>query len=136
MAVLLSLIVLANCDREKIISAQDLPTEIKTFISTHFPNDSITLVKKEKGESELYEITLSNGFKLEFNKNNEIIDIDGNAKLPDSVIPPNILSYVNLNYPANYIMGWEIQLGNQEVQLNSNVELIFNMSGEFLRIDN
>ena len=83
----------------------------------------------------MYEITLSCGVKLEFNKQKEIIDIDGTTKLPDSVIPTNILSYVNSNYSKYYIIGWELQLGNQEVQLNNNLVLVFNMAGEFLRVD-
>lgn len=83
----------------------------------------------------MYEITLSCGVKLEFNKLKEIIDIDGNAKLPDSVIPSNILSYVNSNYATNFIIAWELQSGNQEVQLNSNLVFVFNMAGDFLRVD-
>lgn len=133
--VFLSLAMLTSCEKDEKISEQNLPTEIKAYISTHFPNSSITRAKKEKGENELYEITLSNGFKLEFNKKNEIIDIDGNAKLPDSVIPATILSYVNTTYPTNYIIGWEIQANNQEVKLDNKLELVFDMAGKFLRID-
>ncbi|MEZ5036519.1 MAG: PepSY-like domain-containing protein [Chitinophagales bacterium] len=83
----------------------------------------------------MYEIRLSCGIKLEFNKQKEILDIDGNTKLPDSVIPSNILSYVNSNYATNFIIGWEFQSGNQEVLLNNNLVLVFNMAGDFLRVD-
>lgn len=126
---------MTSCDKETVIPVQDVPSEIQGYVSMHFPADSIIRAVKEKGESELFEITLSNGFKLEFNAHYEIIDIDGNAKLPDSVIQSSILDYVSSNYSAYYIIGWEIQGDNQEVQLNSGIVLVFTLSGDFLRID-
>ena len=135
-AVVLSLLFMTGCDKETVIPEQNVPTEINNYVSTHFPNCSISKAIKENDENEeMYEITLSCGVKLEFNKQKEIIDIDGTTKLPDSVIPTNILSYVNSNYSTYYIIGWELQLGNQEVQLNNNLVLVFNMAGEFLRVD-
>ncbi len=133
--ILFALILMTSCEKETVISEQDLPTELKTYISTHFSGTSIQRAVKEKDDAELYEVTLANGVKLEFNKNNEIIDIDWNAKLPDSVIPPNLLAYANTHYPTNYVIGWEIQGSNQEIQLNNNIALVFTMSGDFVRID-
>lgn len=135
-AVVLSLLFMTGCDKETVIPEQNVPTEINNYVSTHFPNCSISKAIKENDENEeMYEITLSCGIKLEFNKQKEIIDIDWNTKLPDSVIPTNILTYVNSNYSTNFIIGWELQSGNQEVQLNNNLVLVFDMAGEFLRID-
>lgn len=133
--VVLSLIIMTSCDKEVVIAENNIPSEIKTYVSTHFPTTSILRAVKDKDGTELYEITLANGVKLEFNKQKEIIDVDWNAKLPDSVIPTNVLSYVNSNYSTNFIIGWELQSGNQEVQLNNNLVLVFNMTGGFLRID-
>lgn len=133
--VVLSLLLVTGCDKEVLIPENEIPSEIKAYVETHFPTTSISRAEKEKNETELYEITLANGVKLEFNKQKEIIDIDWNAKLPDGVIPSNILSYVNSNYSANFIIGWELQSGNQEVQLNNNLVLVFNMAGGFLRVD-
>lgn len=135
-ALVLSLLFVTGCDKENVIPEQNIPTAIKDYVSTHFPNCSISKAIKENDENdEMYEITLSCGVKLEFNKQKEIIDIDANTKLPDSVIPTNILSYVNSNYPTNFIIGWELQSGNQEVQLNNDLVLVFNMAGQFLRVD-
>lgn len=131
------LLFVAGCDKETIISEQDVPIEIKNFVSTNFTNCSISKAIEEKaGKEEKYEITLSCGCKLEFNKHKEIIDIDCASKLPDSVIPANMLAYVNSNYSNNYIIGWEIQSGSQEVQLNDNTVLVFDLSGQFIRVDN
>lgn len=127
---------MTGCDKETVIPEQNVPTEIKNYVSSHFSSCSISKAIKETDENdEMYEITLSCAVKLEFNKQKEIIDIDGTTKLPDSVIPSNILSYVNSNYATNFIIGWELQSGNQEVQLNNNLVLIFNMAGELLRVE-
>ena len=133
--VVLSLLLVTGCDKEVLIPENEIPSEIRAYVSNHFPTTSISRVEKEQDETELYEITLANGVKLEFNKQNKIIDIDWNAKLPDSVIPSTILSYVNSNYSTNFIIGWELQSGNQEVQLNNDLVLVFDMAGGFLRID-
>ncbi|MBS1927238.1 MAG: PepSY-like domain-containing protein [Ferruginibacter sp.] len=134
--IVLSLLFMTGCDKETVIPEQNVPTEIKNYVSSHFSSCSISKAIKETDENdEMYEITLSCAVKLEFNKQKEIIDIDGTTKLPDSVIPSNILSYVNSNYATNFIIGWELQSGNQEVQLNNNLVLIFNMAGELLRVE-
>lgn len=131
-----SLALLTGCDKEVIITENNIPSEIKTYVAEHFPATSILRAVKDKDGTELYEITLANGVNLEFNKQNEIIDIDGNSKLPDSVIPSALLTYINTNYPSSFIIGWEIRGNNQEIELNSSIELVFTMAGEFLRIDN
>lgn len=130
-----SLTFLLSCDKEEVITERNIPAAIKTYITTHFPATAVHRAVKDRDGDELYEITLANGVTLEFNKLNEIIDIDANSKLPASVIPPPLLSYTSTNYPSNYIIGWELTGNNQEIKLNSNVELIFTMAGEFLRID-
>ncbi|MCC6251656.1 MAG: PepSY-like domain-containing protein [Bacteroidia bacterium] len=133
--VVFSILITTSCDKEALLTKDKIPSEIKTYVQTHFSTTSISRAVKDKDGKELYEVLLANGVKLEFNKQIEIIDIDWNSKLPDSVIPANILSYVNSNYSSNYIVGWELKYGNQEVQLNNSLALIFNISGTFLRDD-
>jgi hypothetical protein len=63
------------------------------------------------------------------------LDIDGNTELPNSVISSKIFDYVSLNYPNNFITGWEMDEGKQEVELNNRVDLEFDMNNDFLQID-
>lgn len=78
---------------------------------------------------------LEGSISLEFNRKNEIVEINSISKLPDSVVPEKIRQYVSANYPDNIIIGWERDDRNQQVELNNRLELEFNMSGDFLRID-
>ncbi len=128
---------LTSCDREEVIPSTDLPSEITSYISTHFPNNSIVQVIKDRdGLTKTYDILLSESISLEFNRKKEIIDIDGVAQLPNSVIPEKILQYVTTNYPTNFITDWELDDKNQQVQLDNGLDLEFKMNGDFLRIDN
>ena len=126
-----------SCEREKIISSSDLPSEITSYISTHFPNNVIIQVVLERdGLTKTYDILLSESISLEFNRKKEIIDIDGVTQLPNSVIPEKILQYVTVNYPTNFITDWELEYKYQQVQLDNGLNLEFNMNDDFLRIDN
>jgi hypothetical protein len=132
-----SMIFLTSCEKETVLSQGDIPSEIKTYVSTHFPSQTILQVIKDRDGTELtYDVILSGNVTLEFNRKKEIIDISSNSKLPDSVIPEKILLYVNTNYPDNYITDWE-KTGkkNQKIELDNKLELEFDKSGNFLRFD-
>lgn len=127
---------LISCDKEEILPLTDIPTEISNYISTHFPDNTVIQAIKDTDGIELtYDITLEDGFFLEFNRKKEVIDIEGLTKLPDSVIPSKLLVFVASNYPDNYIIGWELDDRNQQIKLENDLELEFNMNGDFLRID-
>ena len=130
---------MVSCDKDddQTLTNDNIPTEIKNYVTTHFNTATITrAVIDEDDSNDYYEITLSNGVKLDFNRNKQIVDIESNTQLPDSVIPDAILSYVKANYASNFITDWELQGIQQEVELNNGVELIFTATGEFVRIDN
>ena len=78
---------------------------------------------------------LSDQISLEFNRKNQIIDIDGKTALPNSVIPEKIRQYVTANYPTNVITDWELDDRNQQIQLDNGLDLEFTMNGDFIRID-
>lgn len=128
---------LTSCDEEEVIPSSELPSEITSYITTHFPNNTIVQVINDRdGLNKTYDILLSENISLEFNRKKEIIDIDGVNQLPISVIPEKILQYVTANYPTNFITDWELDDKNQQVQLDNGLDLEFNMDGDFLRIDN
>ena len=132
----MAMLFMASCEKKTISEAQT-PSEIKTYITTHFPTHTILQIMKNRDDAKLiYDIMLSDGITLEFNRKKEIIQIDGNKNtpLPNSVIPENIRTYVNTNHPSNYIIGWELtDRENQQIDLNNDFELIFDKSGNFLR---
>lgn len=129
---------LMSCEKEteEVLPENRIPSEITAYISTHFPGSQILHAIKDEERNEVsYEITLNEGFYLEFNKNLDVTDIEGTSKLPDSVIPSAILEHVASNYSGNFITGWELDDRHQQVRLNNLLELEYAMNGEFLRVD-
>lgn len=133
---LLSAALMMSCSSDDDEIVNETPQEIEAFVKMHFPNSAILKITKEmSGDSYTYDVKLAGNIELEFNSKKEITSIDSATKLPDSVIPANIRSYVTTNYPSNFIIGWELEATHQQIELNNGVELEFTMSGEFIRID-
>jgi hypothetical protein len=135
-AIVMAAFTFISCDKETPVQENDLPDEIRTFVTTYFPaNKIIQSVKDRDGLEVTYDLILDGNISLEFNGKKQITDIDGTTRLPDSVIPSKILNYVSANYPDNFIIGWELDDRNQQVKLDNRMELEFNIAGDFLRID-
>ncbi len=126
----------ASCKKESLLSENEVPYEIDSYILTHFPTHKILQVIKDiDGFKKTYELVLDGNIKLEFNRKKEIIEIEGSSKLPDSVIPQKIREYVKTNFPNNFILEWELEKRTQKVGLDNDMDLIFKMDGSFVRID-
>lgn len=133
---IISSVILTSCDKETVLAANDVPTAITTYVSTHFPSNKILqTIKDRDGLTKSYDVILEGGIQLEFNKSYDIKSIESTTKLPDSVIPAKILTYVTTNYPNNYIIDWELDDNRQKVELNNTLELEFSKAGDFVRID-
>ncbi|HQB76901.1 MAG TPA: PepSY-like domain-containing protein [Tenuifilaceae bacterium] len=125
-----------GCEKESVMPVSDVPTEILSYVETHFPQSTISRAVKDKEfKSVSYEITLTGGLYLEFNDDKKVVEIKGVNQLPNSVIPSAILEYTMANFPNYYIIAWEIDDRKQQVTFNSGLELEFSMSGDFLRVD-
>lgn len=124
-------------DNETVLTEAQIPSEISAYITEHFSTNTTNIVIEDTDDNVItYEVYLSESVQLEFNSNFEIIEIDSLYQLPDSVIPQAILDYIALNYPTNFINGWELENNHQQVDLNNNIELEFEMNGDFIRVDN
>ena len=134
--VVLTLLILVSCSKEKVLTLDDYPSEIKTYSQTYFPeNQIIQVIRDSDGFTRTYEVVLEETIQLEFNRKKEIIKVESENKIPDSVIPSLILSYVKSNFANNYIVRWEIDNKNHDVELDNGIELIFDNKYSFKRIE-
>lgn len=106
---------------------------ITKFVEQYFPGTNILMVNSEWDE---YEVMLSDGTKVEFNKSSEWKKIDcehstTNTAVPAGLIPEAISTYAKTNFAGQAITkikkerrGWEIELGNNlEVRFNKNFKV-------------
>ncbi|WP_234735528.1 PepSY-like domain-containing protein [Tellurirhabdus bombi] len=133
---------MSSCDSDKVVPESSLPQGAVTFISTHFPQEKILQVSKERdGLKNSFDVILSNGFDLDFTDAGECTQVDGkNTAIPDAVVTPaKILTYTKANFAQQSIFSWEKDRdGNAEyeIELSNGLDLKFDKNGDFLRIDN
>lgn len=119
-----------------------IPQNSQDFIKQNFSAATIESATEDSSwefwdKDEKYEVRLSNGIKLDFNKNGEITEIDSNNReaIPQAALPANIVSYVNSNYAGAEIISWEKNDDEQEVELANGTELEFDARGNFRKVD-
>ncbi|MFA6400400.1 MAG: PepSY-like domain-containing protein [Salinivirgaceae bacterium] len=129
--------IIFNCWAGEPIPIEKIPNKVKSFINLHYPDQNIVKSGIDKELfSVTYEILLSNQVSLDFNEKCDVIEIDGNTELPESTICTTILTYVNINYPNNYITGWKLKKYRQQIELDNDLDLVFDNNGDFKGFDN
>ncbi|GAB3260064.1 hypothetical protein GCM10027347_24110 [Larkinella harenae] len=129
------------CDQEKVVAEEALPQNAQTFIQTHFPQETIVRVVRDRdGLNTSFDVILSNGFDLDFTKSGECTQVDGNSTaIPDEVInPEKIRTYVRDNFSQQTVVSWEKDQHSRErysIELSNGLDLDFDQNGNFLRID-
>ncbi|MBE8714546.1 PepSY-like domain-containing protein [Sphingobacterium hungaricum] len=129
-----------SCEKESVVSENELPATAKTFISTNFPSAKVLRVEKQTTASSNgteYSVDLDNRVEIDFDKNGNWTDVDGedNVSLPTGFILPVIVTYIETNYASTTINAIEKTRVGFEVDLVNGLDLEFNANGEFVRLD-
>lgn len=126
-------------DKETVITSAELPTPIDVFVKKYFPNATYVIIKKERkpeSDGSLYDVKLSNNFDIDFDANGNWVDIEGHYQpIPVELIPEKINAYVTQNYKNFYVTSIDNERGSVEIELSNRLELIFDLQGNFIRID-
>jgi hypothetical protein len=126
-------------NNEYIISADDLPKLATTFVTSYFPSATYKQIKKQNipdSDGSIYDVLLSNNFEIDFDIDGNWVDIDGNNQaIPVELIPEKINTYVKENYPDQSVTAIDNEKTYIEIDLTNNLELIFDIEGNFIRID-
>ena len=134
MIVALFSIILAGCEKESVLADVEIPKNNK-LCDTPFLKSIAQVLKISMSLKLSYDVLLEGSYSLEFNRKKQIISVKGLSKLPDSVVPDKLLDYVLKNYPSQLIFEWSLDDREQEIKLDNELELIFNLKDEFKRID-
>ena len=132
---------LASCsdnNDDDPISVTQFPKEAQTFISTYYPNSQIAGVMRDTdhGSTE-YDVTMTNGHKLTFDAAGSWKEVDAptGTRIPTGFIPQTIVDYVESTYPSTGINEISKTGSGYDVELTSDLDLIFDAAGQFVRID-
>ncbi len=116
------------------INRDDLPEAAQEFLTTHFPKAKVGMIKTDRHflKKTDYDVKLVNGTKIEFNNGGKWTSVDcKKSAVPDAIIPSPIRKYVNKHYPDVKIVKIEKTSTKYEVALSDDVQLTFNLLGQF-----
>lgn len=123
----LAMIAVSVCNaKDRKVKPENLPATIQQFIKQNFPQSAILVVTQETDDKD-YNVTLSNGTKVEFGKGDQWSELyDKHGRIPHHLIPSEIISYVGQHSPKASIVriercsqGYDIDLSNRKhIQLN------------------
>ena len=127
-----------SCD-DKPVAADKLPAKAKTFLETYFPGiEVVSVVKESDGD---YDVRLWDGTEIDFKSNGAWKKVDCNDRpVPVGFYPENITTYVATNYPGHFIEEIEFEHNRYKVGLSvlgvdTDVDLLFDKSGDFIGLD-
>jgi hypothetical protein len=123
--------------QKTVIKKEVLPANAQTFLKTHFGSKKPSYIIQDKELlSTEYKVQFDNKIEIEFDKKGNWKEVDGkNSKIPASIIPKKITSYVKTNFPKEKITKIEIGSSGYEVKLTNGLELKFNLKGDFTKIN-
>jgi hypothetical protein len=120
-----------------MIQYSELPATAQSFIQKYYNVSDISYVEREKdGLHNEYTVYLKNATKIEFNHAGNLESIESrNTPIPEGIVPSLIVNYVGLHHPDQFIVDYTIEYRHLKIELNNSLELIFDINGNFLRID-
>ena len=121
---------------DRIIPAEQLPAAAKTFIQKNFPGQTISYAKIDFDGRKTYEVCLSNGTELEFDRNGALDKVDCNySAVPANLVPAPIANYVKTHFAGAMIVKLDKEHYGYDVELSNDLELKFNSKGQLMYID-
>lgn len=122
---------------DRPITLEELPNVSQQFIEMHFADVGITYVTiDEEWFDKDYKVLLDNGMKIEFGKNGEWTEIDGNRRqLPAGVVPQQIREQIGSRFPDRKIVAIDRDHHDYEVELDNGLDLTFDRQFRLIEID-
>lgn len=120
-----------SCDR--VISADKLPNQAKQFIAANFNGAEVLSVRKDGLK---YDVILFDGTEIEFKGNGQWKEVDcGLNPLPDGILLPTTAQYLATKFPMNFATHVKYEHKRYEVELDNDLDLLFDKSGGFMGAD-
>jgi len=123
--------------QKTVIKKEALPANAQAFLKTHFGSKKPSYILEDKEIlSTEYKVQFDNKTEIEFDKKGNWKEVDAkDNKIPSSIIPKKIASYVKTNFPKEKITKIELGSSGYETKLTNGLELKFNLKGDFTKID-
>ena len=129
-----------------LVSAKDnyahdasvLPRPAQTMIKKNFKaRVGVVKIDKDFGRVSEYELTLTNGSEIVFDRDGNWKDIETNidSQVPQTFIPANTRSYIKANHKGQRVVGIEKERNGYEITLSNGIDLKVDQNGNFVKYD-
>ena len=127
----------ACADRQHLIEYSDLPAQAQTFIKTYFNLSDVSYIESEReGLHTEYKVYLKNATEIEFDQKCNLENIDCRiSPVPEGIVPEVIISYLQNRHPDDFVVEYAIGFRYLKVELSNGLELLFDLEGKFVRVD-
>ena len=125
-------------EEDGLVPASALPANAQAFVNQYFSANNIVSVWQdtEKGRVEDYTVLFADGTEVEFHADGNWKEVKArNGQVSPKIVPVKIAKYVQKKFPKAMIKEIKKGRAKYEVDLTNGVELIFNLNGKFLKID-
>lgn len=116
-----------------------LPAAAKAELKRNFKAEvSHIKIDKEWGRISEYDVVLTDGTEITFDRNGNWKDIEmrRDRSVPAAFVPAAIATYIRQNQKNATITGIEKKKSGYEVELSNGIDMKFDSAGKFLRYDN
>jgi hypothetical protein len=118
------------------IAFNNLPNSVQQEVLKCFTQDQVQFITIEKEFSHNeYEFVLTNGVQLEFDENAKLLKAESKLGLPEKLINPQIVAYIKAHFPQAIITEYSYDKWEQDVELNNEIDLVFDSKNNFKHID-
>lgn len=138
LAIAITSLTLFACNaQEKNITVKQLPAKAQMFIQTNFPNQATSYIIEDKDLTKTeYEVRFTGGAEVEFDGQGNWKEVDANKTLmPAGVIPTKITAYISQHYKGKQVEKIEQKARGYKLEFTDGLELKFDPSGNFIKID-
>ena len=120
-------------DDDRVITYQQLPQTAQSFLKQHFAKKVPLVVTADWDD---YTIVYESGEKVEFDKKGNWKEVTcRTSKVPSDIIPQQIKTYIQKNYPGKSVVKMDRHRSVYEVKLNNGMEIEFNRNFQVIDVD-
>jgi len=125
------------------VSFPKMPEVLQTEVLKNYTPDQVQLITSEKimPRHQKYVFHMADGTKLEYMSigkkkiKAEFRKVSNKAGIKKAFVPQNVQDYITEMFPNATITSYKLETMKQAVELNDNMDLVFDKKGKFIRID-
>lgn len=123
-----------DSDKESPVSFDQLPEQAQSFVKLFFSDSAVQSVETSGSG---WNVNFTNGTEIDFNSDGSWTSIDcgPGVTVPYDLVPVNIHTFVEQNYPSAGVVEISRTTFEYEIELSNGIDATFDLHGNFLHFD-